>query len=185
MAGTRGPLGACPTPRFSSGHGRQGRECWCGAVAALPYLICKSGRVPCPSGSACLWMGLSRVPGSKAKPLTSCLDRTWWLQLTVFTIHLQSLGSLHTAGHLPRPSLKQGWATMTSKGSPGGMQEGYPPTLGAPCAPLLSPWGRSALGRSGQPNWGLVCDLLACTSCLGLPAPPVRRPEAWPCVSGL
>lgn len=57
---------------------------------------------------------------------------------------------------------------MTSKGSPGGMQEGHPPTLGVPCAPLLSLWGRSALGRSGQPNWGLACDLLACASWPGL-----------------
>lgn len=50
----RGPLGACPTPRLSPGHGRQGRECWCGALATLPYLICQSGRVPCSTGSACL-----------------------------------------------------------------------------------------------------------------------------------
>lgn len=83
------------------------RECWCGAVAALPYLICKLGHVPCSTGSACLdgFFWGARIRG-QAPPLI--LDRTRWLQLTVFAIHLQSLGGLHTAGHLPGPPSSKG-----------------------------------------------------------------------------
>lgn len=64
-----GPLGACPTPRFSAGYGRQGNA---GVEPWLRYhtFSVNRGTYPVPLG-VLVWMGFSGVPGPEAKPLPS------------------------------------------------------------------------------------------------------------------